>query len=181
MYRIKHLAADSRNDNPLAQSKSADLPPWRRRLEPVITPAFRTWWRLRRPMTLGVRALATDEAGRVLLVRHTYSQGWHLPGGGVEKLEIAAEAAARELAEEGGVEPIETPTLFGFYANHANFPNDHIVFYRISAWRPVPPRVGNEIAARGFFARDALPDGVTKGTLRRLAEVFDGATLNPNW
>ncbi len=100
---------------------------------------------------------------------------------GVEKLEIAAEAAARELAEEGGVEPTETPTLFGFYANHANFPNDHIVFYRVGAWRPVPPRIGNEIAARGFFARDALPDGVTKGTLRRLAEVFDGATLNPNW
>lgn len=154
---------------------------WRIKLEPVITPAFRTWWRLRRPMTLGVRGLVTAETGRVLLVRHTYAKGWHLPGGGVESGETAVEAVLRECAEEGGVEAIGAPALLGFYANHANFPNDHIALYRIAQWRPCPPRVDNEIAERGFFSRDALPAGVTAGTLRRLAEAFEGATLSATW
>ena len=51
--------------------------------------------------------------------------GWHLPGGGVESRETAVDAIVREAAEEGGVEATATPTLIGFYANHANFPNDH--------------------------------------------------------
>jgi len=154
---------------------------WKLRLEPLLTPAFRAWWRLRRGMTLGVRALATDGLGRVLLVRHTYAKGWHLPGGGVEKGEIAAEAMLRELAEEGGVAATGAPELFGFYANHANFPNDHILVYRVTDWRPCAPGAGGEIAERGFFARDALPDGVTGGTLRRLAEAFDGAQRSASW
>jgi ADP-ribose pyrophosphatase YjhB (NUDIX family) len=154
---------------------------WRIRLSPLLTPVFRTWWRLRRSTTLGVRAVICDEAGRVLLVRHTYSKGWHLPGGGVESRETAVEAVVREAAEEGGVEATEPPTLTGFYANHANFPNDHIALYRFNAWRPRPPREGNEIAERGFFARDALPAGTTAGTRRRLAEAFDGAATSANW
>jgi ADP-ribose pyrophosphatase YjhB (NUDIX family) len=153
---------------------------WRIRLEPVLTPLFRTWWRLRRPVTLGVRGIACDEAGRVLLVRHTYSKGWHLPGGGVESGETAVFAITREMAEEGGVEAIAPPTLVGFYANHANFPNDHITLYRFGPWRPCPPAPG-EIAERGFFARDALPDETTRGTRRRLAEVFDGAEVGAEW
>jgi len=44
---------------------------WRVRFEPVITPVFRTWWRFSRAATLGVRVVACDEAGRVLLVKHT--------------------------------------------------------------------------------------------------------------
>jgi len=153
---------------------------WRIRFEPVITPLFRAWWRFRRPMTLGVRALVCDEAGRVLLVRHSYAAGWHLPGGGVERGEIAAQAALREAAEEGGVQG-ERAELIGFYANHANFPNDHIALYRIAEWRPCEPRGGSEISEHGFFARDALPSETTPGTRRRLAEIFDGAPQAEHW
>lgn len=153
---------------------------WRVRLEPVITPVFRTWWRMRRPMTLGVRALAYDEAERVLLVRHTYTKGWHLPGGGVEHGETAIEAATRELAEEGGVAAQGAPKLFGFYANHANFSNDHIALYLIGAWRPCEPN-GREIAECGFFARDRLPEDTTPGTRRRIAEVFEHAPASATW
>src|SRR5689334_5378720 len=124
---------------------------WRIAFEPVITPVFRFWWRLKRPMTLGVRGLAFDAAGRVLLIRHTYAKGWHLPGGGVERGENARDAVVREMAEEGGVEATATPELFGFYSNHANHPGDHIALYRFSAWRACAPLANGEIAERGFF------------------------------
>jgi ADP-ribose pyrophosphatase YjhB (NUDIX family) len=132
-------------------------------------------------MTLGVRGVACDEAGRVLLVRHTYAAGWHLPGGGVEHGETASDAIVREMAEEGGVEASSAPTLIGFYANHANFPNDHIALFRIDNWRPCATDSEGEIAERGFFAMDGLPDGVSKGARRRLAELFEGAPPSPHW
>jgi ADP-ribose pyrophosphatase YjhB (NUDIX family) len=154
---------------------------WRLRFEPVLTPLFRAWWRLQRPMTLGVRVIVCDDAGRVLLVRHGYAHGWHLPGGGVERGETAPQAAAREAAEEGGVAVIGEPELVGFHANHGNFPNDHIAVYRLAEWRACAPREGMEIAERGFFAPSALPEGVTPGTRRRLAEIFEGAPRDAHW
>lgn len=154
---------------------------WRIAAEPLLRPIFHTWWRLRRPTTLGVRILVCDSDGRILLVRHSYARGWHLPGGGVEPGETAPAAARRELAEEGGVEAIGALTLLGFYANHAVFPNDHVALYQAESWRPCPPRANGEIVEHGFFARDALPKGVTGGTLRRLAEVFDAAPLSATW
>jgi ADP-ribose pyrophosphatase YjhB (NUDIX family) len=152
----------------------------RLRLEPVITPLFRAWWRFRRPMTLGVRGLVCDDAGRVLLVRHTYADGWHLPGGGVDHGESARAAASRELMEEGGVEA-DALSLIGFYSNHVRFKHDHIALYRAETWRPCAPYDNGEIAERGFFAADALPDGITPGTRRRLAEAFDGAPVSDIW
>jgi ADP-ribose pyrophosphatase YjhB (NUDIX family) len=154
---------------------------WRIKFEPVITPIFRAWWRLSRPKTLGVRALVLDEAGRILLVRHSYLRGWHLPGGGVERNETAVDAIVREVAEEAGCAAIGMPKLIGLYSNHANFANDNIAVYRIDAWNVCAPRDGPEIAERGFFARDALPEGVTKATLRRLAEHFDSAPMSATW
>jgi 8-oxo-dGTP pyrophosphatase MutT (NUDIX family) len=154
---------------------------WRIKLEPVLTPIFRTWWRVSRSMTLGVRALVVDAQSRVLLVRHSYTPGWHFPGGGVEKRESAVEAVTRELAEEAGVAPESTPVLIGFYANHINFPNDHIALYRVDRWRDCAAAATGEIAEHGFFALDALPEGVTPATRRRLAEMFEGAPQSATW
>lgn len=153
---------------------------WRIRLEPVITPLFRAWWRIRRPMTLGVRGLVCDDHGRVLLVRHTYADGWHFPGGGVEHGESALDALLREAAEEGGVEATHA-RLLGFYSNHIRFKHDHIVLFGVDEWRACAPRENGEIAERGFFARDALPDGATPATRRRLAEMFQGAPQSATW
>jgi ADP-ribose pyrophosphatase YjhB (NUDIX family) len=154
---------------------------WRVRFEPVITPVFRTWWRFSRAATLGVRGVACNEAGHVLLVKHTYLAGWHLPGGGVERGETAPFAISREMAEEGGVEATEEPTIFALYSNHVNFAGDHIALYRFGKWKECAPRFGNEIAERGFFSPEAPPPGTTKATLRRLAEVFAGAPVSSTW
>jgi ADP-ribose pyrophosphatase YjhB (NUDIX family) len=155
--------------------------PLRRALEPAITPLFRLWWRFSRGMTLGVRGVALDDQGRVLLVRHTYVEGWFFPGGGVEHNETAIEALGREMAEEGGVTMAGMPQLVGCYANAPGFPNDHVLLYRLPRWEPCPPTSDGEIAERGFFALDALPEGVTAGTRARLREMFDGAGVSPFW
>lgn len=159
---------------------SAPQENWRTRFEPLITPLFRFYWRLQRPMTLGAVGLVTDEAGRVLMVRHTYRRGWFLPGGGVEQGETASDAAVRECAEEGGAEATAPPKLIGFYLNQ-KFRNDHVALYRIDAWRPCPPRENGEIAERAFFAIDALPADTASSARRRIAELFQGGPITPNW
>ncbi|MGH2524933.1 MAG: NUDIX domain-containing protein, partial [Anaerolineales bacterium] len=52
-----------------------------------------------RPLTVGVKLLLVRE-GAILLVRHSYKPGWHLPGGGVKKGETLEQAARRETREE---------------------------------------------------------------------------------
>ncbi len=62
----------------------------------------------RYPEPPGKRAAATmlltDRAGRVLVVKPTYKPRWELPGGLVEAGESPGAAAAREVAEELGLD-----------------------------------------------------------------------------
>ena len=153
----------------------------RTRFEPLIRPFFHVYARTRRGMTLGVRGMVLDERGRVLLVRHTYVKGWHMPGGGVERGETAEEAMARELVEEAGVRSTAPPVLISIHSAAAKFRGDHIVFYRIDRWEPCPATSRGEIAETGWFAADALPEGTTAGTRARIAEALSGAPRQPLW
>lgn len=142
---------------------------------------FQAWWRMNRPMTLGVRGIIRDAAGAVLLVKHTYTPGWHFPGGGVEKGETALHALGRELEEEAGARLIGPPKLLGVYANSMNFPNDHVLLFDVQAWSAVPPTAKGEIAERGFFPLGAPPPDVTAGTQRRLRELLGAAAISEEW
>jgi 8-oxo-dGTP pyrophosphatase MutT (NUDIX family) len=153
----------------------------RTRFEPLIRPFFHIYARTRRGMTLGVRGMVLDQRGRVLLVRHTYVKGWHMPGGGVERGETAEEAMARELVEEAGVRLTAAPILISIHSAHAKFKGDHIVFYRIDAWEPCAATSRGEIAEIGWFAPDALPEATTAGTRGRIAETLGGAPRQPLW
>lgn len=132
-------------------------------------------------MTLGVRGLARDREGRVLLIKHTYTSGWHMPGGGVERGEICEEALAREMVEEAGVELTGPPRLRSIHSSEASFRGDHILFYEIGDWRAVKATSRGEIAALEWFAADNLPRDVTSGTARRIAETLTGAPPDPQW
>ena len=150
-------------------------PGWRTRL-------IHGFFLLKRPMTLGVRAIVTDDAGRVLLVRHSYVTGWHLPGGGVERGETALAALAKELDEETGIEPLGEPQLLAVIANRRASKRDHVLLYRCLEWRRLrafePTR---EILETGFFALDGLPEGVTAPTRTRLEEVFGDGRVSQFW
>jgi ADP-ribose pyrophosphatase YjhB (NUDIX family) len=143
---------------------------------------MRAWWRLSRGVTLGVRAIATDEAGRVMLVRHSYTPGWHLPGGGVEHGQTAEDGLSAELREEAGIEMTSPADLIGVYSNHAVFRNDHVLLYRVRQWQPCPPSASAfEITGREFFALANLPSDLSRGASSRLAEVFFDAERSPYW
>jgi ADP-ribose pyrophosphatase YjhB (NUDIX family) len=136
----------------------------------------------KRPMTLGVRGLVVDAQNHVLLVRHTYLPGFYLPGGGVESGETMLQALTRELLEEGGVHVLDAPQLHGVYLNRRVSGRDHVALYVVRRFRCEGPRApDHEIAEAGFFALDALPEGVTPATRARLAEVLDGAPVSPYW
>jgi len=139
--------------------------------------------RLSRPMTLGVRAAVFDEQGRVLLLRHTYKPGWQFPGGGVEKGETAAQALAHELRDEAAITLLRTPPPFGIYANHAIFPNDHVLLYVLhpGEYERHPWQPNHEIAEIGFFAPDDLPADTTPGTRRRLREILRDHPRSDAW
>src|SRR5215471_12497064 len=101
----------------LANGRGVRLQRLRRKLEPVISRVMHSYWRFSRGTTLGVRAMVVDGTGRIFLIKHSYVEGWHLPGGGVETGETLLEALARELAEEGNIRIATTPQLYGVYFN----------------------------------------------------------------
>src|SRR5271157_3295631 len=98
-------------------------------LQKVLRQGQRALGLLRRPMTLGVRAIALDAAGQVFLVRHTYLPGFYLPGGGVEPNETAQASLERELEEEGRIELGEPLRLIGFFYNPRHSRRDHVALY----------------------------------------------------
>lgn len=154
---------------------------WRTRIEPFTRHLFFAWSRINRGMTLGVRGVATDSKGRVLLVRHTYLHGWWLPGGGVDRGETTQTAVVRELREEAGLIATSEPRLLSVHSNERFFPGDHVLIFAVDAFDLTERTSHGEIAEIGWFAPDALPEDTTRATRDRLAEIFGEAPADPNW
>jgi ADP-ribose pyrophosphatase YjhB (NUDIX family) len=155
----------------------------RRRLrERALTRLLHLYFRISRGMTLGVRAVVLNADGEAFLVRHTYVAGWHLPGGGVEVGETLEDALAKELHEEGLIRLAGPAVLHGMFFNRAMSRRDHVAVFVVRAFvQDGVKRPDREIAEAGFFALDALPDGTTPATRRRLAEITEGAVPATDW
>ena len=154
----------------------------RRALEPLIRRLMHVYWRFSRAATLGARAMVIDGQGRVFLVKHSYVAGWHLPGGGVETGETFLKALTRELAEEGNIAMTAPPVLHGIFFNSRTSRRDHVALYIVREFRQdTPPQPNYEIIEHGFFAPDALPDGTSRATRARIAEVLEGAAVSEVW
>lgn len=152
---------------------------WRQR---ALSWLLHRYFLLTRGMTLGVRAAVLDGEGRVFLVRHTYTPGWHLPGGGVELDETLEQALAKELREEGAISLDGPVALHGVFFNRAVSRRDHVAVFVVRNFTvDGVKQPDHEIAEAGFFPLDALPGGTTAGTRRRLDEIIGGRAAPSDW
>ena len=146
----------------------------------LMSLALHTYWRFSRGLTGGVRALVLD-GPNVLLVRHSYMEGLHLPGGGVEVGETFEDALAREVEEEAGVRLTARPELFGLYLNRAVTRRDHVALYICRDFERRPFTPDREIVEAAFHPLDALPGDVTEATRRRIGEVTERRKPDADW
>lgn len=138
--------------------------------------------RVTKGVTFGVRGFVTDGEGGILLVRHSYVPGWHIPGGAVDPGETAMQAVARELSEEAAIAPEGEMHLLGLYFNRGMANRDHVAVYHVPLWRRLRTFQPNrEILESRFFAMTDLPSGTAEGTLRRIAEFRGESAPGPYW
>jgi 8-oxo-dGTP pyrophosphatase MutT (NUDIX family) len=84
-------------------------------------------------LMISVAVIVYDEAGRVLLVRHSEGDVWVAPGGSIEPPETLADAAVREMWEETGlwVEPVRVLGVYGGPEFLVTYRNGDQVSYQI--------------------------------------------------
>ena len=123
-------------------------------------------------------------SGRVLLVRHGYTPGWHLPGGGVEAGETLLEALAKELREEAMIEPVPANrSLHGIFYNDRYSRRDHVAVYVVRSFTAASasasrisksPRPASSRSMRCLLA-------TTQSTRARLAEIAGQVAISQRW
>ncbi|WP_297983902.1 NUDIX domain-containing protein [uncultured Chryseobacterium sp.] len=131
-------------------------------------PIFKFFWKVFKPQTLGVRAILIKE-DKILLVKHTYSNSWFLPGGGMKKGETFETAIKRELNEELGI-TVQNLKLQGIYNSFFEGKNDSI-FVFLSDNFEISGKKDAEIDEFEFFD---LPEKTSPGTRKRIAEFVEG-------
>ena len=143
-------------------------PPLHRRLYRLAHAARLRWLRLRGGNIYGCSMIARDDAGRVLLVRHSYGPDrWEFPGGGLRRGEDPEVAVRREFAEELGCGLREVVWLGRVEEPFNGATNVVEVFAGLVDGEPRAD--AREIVEVGFFTPDALPQPVTSRVARRLA------------
>jgi 8-oxo-dGTP pyrophosphatase MutT (NUDIX family) len=89
------------------------------------------WWFLRRPRHRGALVAVWHE-GRVLMLTPSYRPTLDFPGGGWRPGEGAANAAARELAEETGIAaPPAALSLAGEMTAFWDWRHDHVTIFEL--------------------------------------------------
>lgn len=133
-------------------------------------------------MTMGVRIFLQNEKGEILLVKHGYVEGWHLPGGGVEVGDTTQDTVRKELLEETGIEAQGAIELFAVYLNNRISNRDHVLLYRVEGFKQLNQFESNwEIKEMKFFDVDKLPKDTTQSTRIRIDEILLRREVEVYW
>ncbi len=130
--------------------------------------------------TVGVRILVVDQNQQILLVRHTYMEKWHFPGGGVLSGEPARLAAIRELREESAIIAFEM-VLFGVYFHKVRRVNDYVILYTVQDFQITDEPICAEIAEAKWFSLQNLPEDLGDHTGVRIQEYFANLPKTDQW
>lgn len=139
-----------------------------------------------------VAAVLRNEEGRVLIQR-TYHGGWSLPAGAIEPGEAPAQAVAREVYEETGLQ-VRVDRVLGVVGGakyRSTYPNGDRVEYMVTVFECT--RLAGEVidsndetAALEWFPPDQIPalafpypDGALRGGDRLAYFEWDAAWARP--
>lgn len=151
-------------------------------LSTLANRAFLTAVWLTQRATIGARGILVDDAGQILLVRHTYRPGWDFPGGGVRPPETLAECAAREVLEETGYLLTGTPRLVDIYAVRGpGAGRDYVAVFLCREFVLEQGKRSAEIAEVRWFPADALPDDAEHSNRARLDEALGRRPSTSVW
>lgn len=139
----------------------------------------RLYWWIRRPITIGARAIVTDGQS-VLLVKHSYLKDWYLPGGGVGRGETLQDAVRRELREEVSFVLDGELKLFSTYNNFGEYKRDYVTLFEVKT-AVFEPKGRGEVKEAKFFAFDQLPTDISPATKRRIEEYLEIRPREEKW
>ena len=114
-----------------------------------------------RGMTLGVRVLLQNHKGEILLVKHTYVPGWHLPGGGVDHGEDVETAARREVFEETGISELEDLRFTCLEFNEVVSDRDHVSYFKARTNQNPLTKQTSEVSEIRFVSREVASAIIT--------------------
>jgi 8-oxo-dGTP pyrophosphatase MutT (NUDIX family) len=132
-----------------------------------------------RMKTMGARALVID-GEKVLLVKHTYQDGWYTVGGAVERGESPLEGIIRELWEEVGIKGATIIDLMGVYHSVWEKRDDYVALYIVKDFSMNEVQC-NEILDKQWFNIADLPSDATPATKRRIEEYRGLRTQSDKW
>ena len=148
----------------------------------LFSRTLHTYFLMRRGLTLGVRAIVRSNDGKFLLVRHTYTPGWHFPGGGVEKGQTTEQALRNELQQETNLKIIGKPVMHGLFYNNNVSKRDHVLAYYCDVQGGLEAKPTSiEISEIGYFSFEDLPLDTDPGTVRRIREISFGDEKTEVW
>lgn len=131
----------------------------------------RIYWKIFHPLTLGVRLMLIKN-NEIVLVRHTYRDGWYLPGGGLKRRETFQDGARREAHEEAGA-TLEHLQFWGIYSNLIGDTSDHEVVMLCESFN-LSGKSDREIAECRAFPLNNLPQGTIDGVRKCVQQYLDG-------
>lgn len=132
------------------------------RIRSLFRPSASVFLWLGQRVTLGTQIVLLSGKG-VLLVRHRYKAGWHLPGEGISRDEDLSQGIKRQLQEQTGYKLIGEPALLGLYPSSSKgwVGNYVAVFYSIYFDEPSSHAETSEISDCQWFPVSDLPPGST--------------------